>query len=289
MTSKEKDGRSYKPWTAQLDAALIKGMKEVMDNGLIENGKFKPGAYKAAANKSQSGYGWNDELKCPDIEDQVYDDFVKIHSECANKNRVPYPTYDEMLAIFGKRRATGSKVKKIIDPAPEPSAETNFDSTPNTFVREGSPDEVIRAMEDNFVDDMLNTENAPSTEPFRKRCVEESPSDANTQAKKKKRQTADETFAEDITSKLVGRFEPMINRTIEALGGMLAEEAVVELRERDMLVNELKKLDGPSEYQMFDATLLLLDCDNKLRMFYHLDSIDEKKKFIMRMLRRLNA
>ncbi|CAN1121588.1 hypothetical protein LINPERPRIM_LOCUS2277 [Linum perenne] len=75
-----------------------------MDNGLIENGKFKPGAYKALEKKlfalflevdmkadlnikyrvktlkikfdavqllkSQSGYGWN-ELKCPDIEDQV--------------------------------------------------------------------------------------------------------------------------------------------------------------------------------------------------------------------------
>ncbi|CAN1837843.1 hypothetical protein LINPERHAP1_LOCUS35220 [Linum perenne] len=194
-----------------------------------------------------------------------------------------------MLAIFGKGRATGSKVKQINDPVPEPSAETNPDSTPNTFVREGSPDEVIRAMEDNFVDDMLNTKNAPSTEPARKRYVEESSSDANTQAKKKKRQPIDETFAEDITSKLVGRFEPMIDRTIEALGGMLAEESVVELRERDMLVNELKKLDGLSEDQMFDAMLLLLECYNKLRMFYRLDSIDEKKKFIMRMLRRLNA
>ncbi|CAN1175219.1 hypothetical protein LINPERPRIM_LOCUS30711 [Linum perenne] len=253
MTSKEKDGRSYKPWTAQLDAALIKGMKEVMDNGLIENGKFKPGAYKALEKKLFARFPEVDMKANPNIKSRVKTLKIKfvavqlINTLCANKNRVPYPTYDEMLAIFGKRRATGSKVKKIIDPAPEPSAETNFDSTPNTFVREGSPDEVIRAMEDNFVDDMLNTENAPSTEPFRKRCVEESPSDANTQAKKKKRQTADETFAEDITSKLVGRFEPMINRTIEALGGMLAEEAVVELRERDMLVNELKKLDGPSE------------------------------------------
>ncbi|CAN1129069.1 hypothetical protein LINPERHAP2_LOCUS5020 [Linum perenne] len=323
MTSKEKDGRAYKPWTTQLDAALIKAMKDVMENGLIENGKFKPEAYKALEKKlfalfpevdmkadpniksrvktlkikfdavqllkSQSGYGWNDELKCPDIEDQVYDDFVKIHPECANKNRVPYPTYDDMLLIFGKGRATGSKVKQITDPAPEPSAETNPDAAPKTFVRERSPDEVIRAMEDNFIDDMLNTENAPYTEPAKKRCVEESPSDSNTQAKKKKRQTLDETFAEDITSKLLGRFEPMIDRTIEALGGMLAEEAVVELKERDMLVNELKKLDGLSEDEMFDATLLLLECDNKLRMFYRLDSIDEKKKFIMRMLRRLNA
>ncbi|CAN1267814.1 hypothetical protein LINPERPRIM_LOCUS12916 [Linum perenne] len=196
-------------------------MKDVMENGLIENGKFKPGAYKALEKKlfvlfhevdmkadpniksrvktlkikfdavqllkSQSGYGWIDELKCPDIEDQVYDDFVKvIYPECSNKNRVPYPTYDEMLAIFGKGRAIGSKVKQTTDPAPEPSAETNPEAAPKTFVRERSPDEVVRALEDNFVDDMLNMENAPSTEPSGKRSVEESPSDANTQAKKKK-------------------------------------------------------------------------------------------------------
>ncbi|CAN1753363.1 hypothetical protein LINPERHAP1_LOCUS5138 [Linum perenne] len=188
MTSKEKDRRAYKPWTTQLDAALINAMKDVMENGLIENGKFKPGAYKALEKKlfalfpkvdmkadpnikssvktlkinfdavqllkSQSGYGWNDELKCPNIEDQVYDDFVKDY------------------------RGTWWHVS-------------------------------------------------------RRNCL--------------------------------------------------------ELRERDMLVNELKKLDGLSEDQMFDATLLLLECNNKLRMFYRLDSIDEKKKFIMRMLRRLNA
>ncbi|CAN1188789.1 hypothetical protein LINPERPRIM_LOCUS35593 [Linum perenne] len=28
--------------------------------------------------KSQSGHGWNDELKCPNIKDQVYNAFVKI-------------------------------------------------------------------------------------------------------------------------------------------------------------------------------------------------------------------
>ncbi|CAN1336716.1 hypothetical protein LINPERPRIM_LOCUS37270 [Linum perenne] len=220
MTSKEKDRRAYKPWTTQLDAALINAMKDVMENGLIENGKFKPGAYKALEKKlfalfpkvdmkadpnikssvktlkinfdavqllkSQSGYGWNDELKCPNIEDQVYDDFVKIHPECANKNRISYPTYDDMLLIFGKVQATRSK-------------------------------------------DYRGTWWHVS----RRNCL--------------------------------------------------------ELRERDMLVNELKKLDGLSEDQMFDATLLLLECNNKLRMFYRLDSIDEKKKFIMRMLRRLNA
>ncbi|CAN1799737.1 hypothetical protein LINPERHAP1_LOCUS22230, partial [Linum perenne] len=189
----------------------------------------------------------------------------------------------------GFRVPKGSKVKQITNPTPEPSAETNPDSALKTFVWEGSPYEVIRAMEDNFVDDLLNMENAPSFEPARKHYIEESLSDANTQAKKKKRQTPAEAFAKDITSKLPGRFEPMIDRTIEALGGMLAEEAVVELRERDMLVNELKKLDGLTEDQMFDATLLLLECDNKLRMFYRLDSIEEKKKFIMRVLRRLNA
>ncbi|CAN1139949.1 Protein ALP1-like [Linum perenne] len=80
-------------------------------------------------------------------------------------------------------------------------------------------------------------------------------------------------------------FEPMINRTIEALGGMLAEETVVEVRERDTLVEELKKLDGISEEQVFDATLLLLESDNKLRMFYRLDSNDSKKKYILRLLR----
>ncbi|CAN1192212.1 hypothetical protein LINPERHAP2_LOCUS41438 [Linum perenne] len=144
---------------------------------------------------------------------------------------------------------------------------------------------MIRAMEDTFVNDMLNTENGTQPESTPKRGAEESPVDASTHTKKKKRQTQDEAFAEDITSKLAVRFEPMINRTIEALGGMLAEETVVELRERDTLVEELKKLDEISEEQVFDATLLLLESDNKLRMFYRLDTNDSKKKYILRLLR----
>ncbi|CAN1192213.1 hypothetical protein LINPERHAP2_LOCUS41439 [Linum perenne] len=318
MTSKEKDGRGYKGWTPQLDATLLKCLTEVKVNGLIENGKFKPGAYKAVEKlvkvfhpeagikayphvksrvktvkkqfdavhllKSQSGYGWDDELKCPDIEDQVYNDFVEKHPECANKNRVQFPNYDELLAIFGKGRATGSNVKQITDPAPE-SPTDNVQEKNESFVRETSPDEMIRAMEDTFVNDMLNTENGTQPESTPKRGAEESPVDGSINTKKKKRQTQDEAFAEDITSKLAARFEPMINRTIEALGGMLAEETVVELRERDTLVEELKKLDGISEEQVFDATLLLLESDNKLRMFYRLDTNDSKKKYILRLLR----
>ncbi|CAN1181217.1 hypothetical protein LINPERPRIM_LOCUS6111 [Linum perenne] len=301
-----------------MDATLLKCLTEVKVNGLIENGKFKPGAYKAVEKllkvfhpeagikadphvksrvktvkkqfdavhllKTQSGYGWDDELKCPDIENQVYNDFVEKHPECANKNRVPFPNYDELLAIFGKGRATGSNVKQITDPAPEPSTDSVQEKN-ESFVRETSPEEMIRAMEDNFVNDMLDTENGTQPKPTPKRGAEESPVDASNHTKKKKRQTQDEAFAEDITSKLAARFEPMINRTIEALGGILAEETVVEVRERDTLVEELKKLDGISEEQVFDATLLLLESDNKLRMFYRLDSNDSKKKYILRLLR----
>ncbi|CAN1801541.1 hypothetical protein LINPERHAP1_LOCUS23006 [Linum perenne] len=230
MTSKEKDGRGYKGWTPQLDATLLKCLTEVKVNGLIENGKFKPGAYKAVE-KLLNGFHPEAGIKADPHK----------HPECANKNRVPFPNYDELLAIFGKGRAVGSNVKQITDPAPEPSTD-NVQEKNESFVRETSPDEMIREMEDNFVDDMLNTENA-------------------------------------------ARFEPMINKTIEALGEMLAEETVVELRERDTLVEELKKLDGISEEQVFDATLLLLESDNKLRMFYHLDTNDSKKKYILRLLR----
>ncbi|CAN1272350.1 hypothetical protein LINPERPRIM_LOCUS14514 [Linum perenne] len=81
-------------------------MKEMIDNGQMVNGNFKPEAYpqmekmmefKADPHlrsrhktlkkqflavqllKSESGYGWNDELKCLDIDDDIYDDFVKVY------------------------------------------------------------------------------------------------------------------------------------------------------------------------------------------------------------------
>ncbi|CAN1788354.1 hypothetical protein LINPERHAP1_LOCUS18018 [Linum perenne] len=99
----------------QLDTLFIKVMKEMVDNGQMVNGNFKPGAYpqmekmmevfaheagiKADPHlrsrhktlkkqyvavqllKSQSGYGWNDEMKCPDIEDGIYNDFVKVYMD----------------------------------------------------------------------------------------------------------------------------------------------------------------------------------------------------------------
>ncbi|CAN1153751.1 Phospholipase A1-Ibeta2, chloroplastic [Linum perenne] len=137
-------------------------------NGLTENRKFKPGAYKAIE-KLLKGFhpeaGVKVDPHCPDIEDQVYNDFVEKHPECANKNRVPFPNYDELRAIFGKGRATGSNVKQITDPAPEPSTDTVHEKN-EFFVWETSPEEMIRAMEDNFVNDMLDTENVAAATSF---------------------------------------------------------------------------------------------------------------------------
>ncbi|CAN1241692.1 hypothetical protein LINPERPRIM_LOCUS5066 [Linum perenne] len=242
MTKKDKEGRGYKEWNMKLDTLFIKVMKEMVDNGQMVNGNFKPGAYpqmekmmeffapeagiKADPHlrsrhktlkkqflavqllKSQSGYGWNDELKCPDIDDDIYDDFVK---------------------------------------------------------------------------DIPNDDNAAQTYPSDKRKEKATPSGDSTQSKKKSK-VQDDSFADDITSKLAARFEPIINKTIESLGNILAEEVVVETSQKDAIMEELEKLEGLTEDQVVDAALILVNDEWKLRLFYKLKSDEAKTRFALRLI-----
>ncbi|CAN1126390.1 hypothetical protein LINPERHAP2_LOCUS3407 [Linum perenne] len=304
MKRKDKDGRGYKEWTMQLDTLFIKVMKEMVDNGQMVNGNFKPGAYpqmekmmevfapeagiKADPHlrsrhktlkkqyvavqllKSQSGYGWNDEMKCPDIEDGIYNDFVKLHPECAKLNRVPFPLYDDLHYLFGKTRATGDGVKQITDPVPEPSSESNVSES---FV----------AVEDVLIEDIPNADNAAQTYSSDKRKEKATPSGDSTQSKKKHK-VQDVSFADDITSKLAARFEPIINKTIESLGNILAEEVVVETSQKDAIMEELEKLEGLTEDQVVDAALILVNDEWKLRLFYKLKSDATKTRFVLRLI-----
>ncbi|CAN1121769.1 hypothetical protein LINPERHAP2_LOCUS958 [Linum perenne] len=326
MKRKDKDGRGYKEWTMQLDTLFIKVMKEMVDNGQMVNGNFKPGSYpqmekmmevfapeagiKADPHlrsrhktlkkqyvavqllKSQSGYGWNDEMKCQDIEDGIYNDFVKfiytsaflpgysliaillfclqLHPECAKLNRVMFPLYDDLHYLFGKTRATSDGVKQITDHVPEPSSESNASES---FV----------AVEDVLIEDIPNADNAAQTYSSDKRKEKATPSGDSTQSKKKHK-VQDDSFADDITSKLAARFEPIINKTIESLGNILAEEVVVETSQKDAIMEELEKLEGLTEDQVVDAALILVNDEWKLRLFYKLKSDAAKTRFVLRLI-----
>ncbi|CAN1788137.1 hypothetical protein LINPERHAP1_LOCUS17924 [Linum perenne] len=237
MTKKDKEGRGYKEWNMKLDTLFIKVMKEMVDNGQMVNGNFKPGAYpqmekmmeffapeagiKADPHlrsrhktlkkqflavqllKSQSGYGWNDELKCPDIDDDIYDDFVKGHPECAKLNRVPFPLYDDLNRLFGKTRAIGDGVKQITDHVPEPSSESNASES---FAQESTPRGVNVSTEDVLIKDIPNDDNAAQTYPSDKRKEKATPSGDSTQSKKKSK-VQDDSFADDITIAIVLQVE----------------------------------------------------------------------------------
>ncbi|CAN1272349.1 hypothetical protein LINPERPRIM_LOCUS14514 [Linum perenne] len=308
MTKKDKEGRGYKEWNMKLDTLFIKVMKEMIDNGQMVNGNFKPEAYpqmekmmefKADPHlrsrhktlkkqflavqllKSESGYGWNDELKCLDIDDDIYDDFVKVgHPECAKLNRVPFSLYDDLDRLFVKTRAIGDGVKQITDHVPEPSFESNASES---FAQESTPRGVNVSTEDVLIEDIPNDDNAAQTYPSDKRKEKATPSGDSTQSKKKSKMQ-DDSFADDITSKLAARFEPIINKTIESLGNILAEEVVVETSQKDAIMEELEKLEGLTEDQVVDAALILVNDEWKLRLFYKLKSDEAKTRFALHLI-----
>ncbi|CAN1160539.1 hypothetical protein LINPERHAP2_LOCUS23374, partial [Linum perenne] len=133
--------RDYYKWTDQTDSVLVECMQDMAKQQQVENGQFKAGAFKEIEKMMEvllvghgikasphiksrikvlkkqfqivqelrglSGAGWNDELKCVNIEDSSFSEHVQNHSYCSGWNRKPFPLYDGLLAVSGKSRTNG--------------------------------------------------------------------------------------------------------------------------------------------------------------------------------------
>ncbi|XP_038904322.1 uncharacterized protein LOC120090676 [Benincasa hispida] len=56
---------------------------------------------------SQSGFGWNEEFKCVQVEREIFDLWVRSHPNAKGMWNKPFLHYDDLSTVFGKDRAVG--------------------------------------------------------------------------------------------------------------------------------------------------------------------------------------
>nr|XP_048325378.1 uncharacterized protein LOC125421218 [Ziziphus jujuba var. spinosa] len=65
---------------------------------------------------NKSGFGWNDTLKCVEIDsDDAWKAYVQSNPSAKSWRDKPFPIYERLANIFGKDRATGHGAQTPID------------------------------------------------------------------------------------------------------------------------------------------------------------------------------
>ncbi|CAN1170024.1 hypothetical protein LINPERHAP2_LOCUS28753 [Linum perenne] len=314
MSQKRKDDdngdarRKYFPWTDELDQILVRNMHTlVVDKKIDPKGKFNPGAYdelermmlvdkpgcgiKADPNiisrvktlkakflalqelRGLSGVGWDDSDKQVDIDDNVYAEYVANHSHCAKLNRVPFPLYDALAFVYGKGRATGKTAVGLeeLNQACPPIDEPDWIDTEEVNDHAQGGDMETQPNERTTPPPMVEEQTA--TFPNDKTM----PSEASSQPKRVRRSKA-------TSGGEVAELKPILEDAVSSLKSMMVESDVVH-SQRNMLFDELKKIDGLTMAQVMDATVSLGKDDRMLQIFFNMTDPEDRKCLVERVIR----
>ncbi|CAN0903383.1 hypothetical protein LINGRAHAP2_LOCUS22523 [Linum grandiflorum] len=302
----EESGREYFTWTDELDQLLVNCMHTLVDLKKVDDkGKFVTDAYKdlermmeaempgcgvkADPNilsrckllkkqflavqelKGLSGSGWDEVKKMVVMDDIVYAYYVAKHTHCAKLNRVPFPLYDGLDIVFGKGRATGSKVvgmEELRKPCPQIELPSNLmlGWTPGSANAEPTLDGKAPEEEANFVD--LDDEVPPTTPSDRG-----NQSDATSQQKKRRRTSRAADNGDD------DELKPLFKETVQTLKS-LVEDSVNQKTQRAKLVQEIDKILGLTRAQAVKAGYLLAGDNQRMGVFFDLKWDEERKEWI---------
>ncbi|CAN0888207.1 hypothetical protein LINGRAHAP2_LOCUS15791, partial [Linum grandiflorum] len=323
MVRKHKDegnvepARQYFTWTDELDKILVKCLISLAELKKVdERGKFNAGAYKDLERmmeeakpgcgvksdpnimsrckllkqrflalrelKGLSGARWDDNHKMVVIEDSVYADYVTSHVNCAKLNRVPFPYYDGLEFVFGKVCATGTKVvglEELDKPSPQIEVSNNLRLGLTKPSDGESPNCGGQRVEEELV--VIDDEVPPHTPTDKKNQSDNGNQSEATSRRKRPRRSS--TTAETVTNE-DDELKPMLREIVSSLRSMIRESDTIK-KNRSMLLKEIAKIDGITDEQAMDAAYNLVKDADRMEFFYGLDSDQERKRFILRVLR----
>ncbi|CAN1851637.1 hypothetical protein LINPERHAP1_LOCUS40272 [Linum perenne] len=183
--------------------------------------------------------------------------FVQKHPHCAKLNHVAFPLYDGLAFVFGKGRATGKsavgleELNRVCDPT------VDTEGMLMDWINIDSPYERAE-----FGDEENNPIDHTSPPP---------PADEQNQPSQ-----TDKTTQSDASSKP--------KRMQHSLKSMLVESEAVH-NQRNLLTEELKKIDGLSRAQVMDATVALGKDDRMLQIFFNMVDPEDRKCLVERVIR----
>ncbi|XVF71552.1 hypothetical protein PTKIN_Ptkin12aG0047200 [Pterospermum kingtungense] len=97
-----------------------------------------------------SGFGWNNVDKCVTASKDVFDDWVRTHSNAKGMRNKAFPHYDDFAIIFGKDRATGAGAETAADAVEqldEEADEADFEETMNNDFQTGEKGQTMDDIE----------------------------------------------------------------------------------------------------------------------------------------------
>ncbi|CAN1172013.1 hypothetical protein LINPERHAP2_LOCUS29929 [Linum perenne] len=311
-------GRKYFPWNYDLDQVLVQCINILAEDKKIDaKEKFTSGAYKElerlmeqerprcglkadpniisrcktlkakflALQELRGFSGWDDTKKMVILDETSYADYVAKHSHCAKLNRVPFPSYDGLAKVFDKVRATGESaigMEELENGCPIIEVQKNL---------------VLGWKNTHFGDD----ESSLST-PMDKRAREQSTpptpttDDQSNPPSSVDKDTPSEAIPPEATNRAkktrhlssqvgseIAELKPMILKKINSLESMV-EEANTVHKQRSMLYQELRKVEGLTDKQIWAATVSLGKDGSMLEIFFNLEG-EDRKKFIHCLLR----
>ncbi|CAN1240102.1 hypothetical protein LINGRAPRIM_LOCUS2603 [Linum grandiflorum] len=221
--------------------------------------------------KNLSGAGWDEVRKMVVIDDTVYADYVAKHTHCAKLNRVPFPLYDCLDIVFGKGRATGTKVvgiEELRKPCPQIEIPTNMmlGWSKDSVGAEPTTRENAAECEANFVD--LEDEVPPTTPTYKGNQT-----DATTRPKKKRRTSITTENGDD------DELKPLFKETVQTLKTLVGE-SVNQKTKRAQLVIEIAKIGGITRAQAVKAAYILAGDNQRMEVFFDLETEEERKEWI---------
>ncbi|CAN1188692.1 hypothetical protein LINPERHAP2_LOCUS39482 [Linum perenne] len=222
-----------------------------------------------------SGAGWDDISKQVDLDDIVYGEYIAKHTHCVKLNRVPFPLYDGLAFIFGKGRATGryaTGVEELNQTCP-PIDNMLLD----WFTPEGVNAEPESGNEDNNPNERttpppMAEEQTPTFPPEKT-----THSEASSQPKRMRRSYA--TSGSDVLE-----LKPLLEDAVSSLKSMLVDSDAIH-NQRNLLFEELKKIEGLTMEQVMDATVSLGKDDRMLQIFFNMVDPAARKCLVERVIR----
>ncbi|CAL1366969.1 unnamed protein product [Linum trigynum] len=289
----------YFSWHETLDAILIQCMLELKAPGCgvkvdpnirSRHRKLKRDFSAVHLLRSKSGNGWDELTLTPVVEDDVFDDLMKVHPNIKNLNKKPFPHYYELLKIFGKGgTAQGRVTGGISDPVYSPQTFVNLDSldSPIDLEDPNSTEILVDIMNEGIEQSLRESAGhqqahgqATKGEPSAKGAV-----GSNSVAKKKAKRVEfnnDEAIA-NVVSEL-GGLKPVIDKAVEALGSILGDQDN-DSSKQAALMAEIGKIDGLTRCQVIDAAIALVDSESKTKLFYALKNEEDRFYFVKSLLR----
>ncbi|KAK2663255.1 hypothetical protein Ddye_001829 [Dipteronia dyeriana] len=162
------DRRNWTPEEEDVMITIIEGI--VVDGGRCDTGSFRPGTYELVASKMRekienititgkhvqnkmkrlkdkysaaydmlntSGFGWNDTHKCVTVSPEILEEYLKA-----------IPTYERLVTVFGKDRATRNMAEFAADALDNMVLETEESDTAGFTQPSTTPSNVASASSD---------------------------------------------------------------------------------------------------------------------------------------------